>query len=402
MPTRNEPQDRKHQFQREWEQTPYPITGWPLAYLSWLDREGARGLVADLMLAGPLTRQAAYVVAACITSNGATAFLARLDITQVGAEGIGVALRRRRARDVIAAAYGVDSAEVPTGFLRAVSRIQEPGSEHPGLEPFERPESYRALFDILVGNRHGRRANALRYCKGMRSSYLDAVNGLDPVLVWPEVIDTIRTKEQVQRANALMALLRASISTHSDEDLVHAMRKSLSSRSVLETFARKAIERADRFPPPPIPAQNGIRPLMTATEYRDFGKAMGNCCGDKVAEALMGMIAIFEVKHHAEDGTEHILAVSLTPMVDGQWEVSDVKLARNVQPPEAVQRAVLGRFRSLGALVSGPALWGPYRADLSALLGIYRWGALDGCLRDLEQAEADALEELEVALGEVA
>lgn len=84
-----------------------PITGWALTILARLDRDGARGLIADLSVAGVLTRQAAFVALANLNLNAPGDFLKRLAVTIGGAKGIGVALRTRRARQIIAAAFAV-------------------------------------------------------------------------------------------------------------------------------------------------------------------------------------------------------------------------------------------------------------------------------------------------------
>jgi len=402
MPTCSNPQTGKHQLRREKEQAAHPLTGWPLAFLSRLDREGARGLIADLMVAGPLRRQAAFIVADCLNPDDTAAFLERLDITEVGAKGVGVALSRRRTKDIVAATYGVAPSQVPTGFLRALTRIEEFGSNGPGLDPFKESGTYSMLFRIFAGERHSRKASALRYCGALRSGTIRAAEGLDPLLLYPDVLKTTVTRKQVTAANALLGLIRSCVSTMTDEEITLTLHRSLGGARCIDTFATKALERADRLLAP-FQAAEGLRPLTTADDLREFGKRMGNCASGKIAECALGMLAIYEVRHRSGAGMEHVLAVSLTPMVDGQWAVSDIKLAKNKHPPADVLRAVLRRFQDLGALVVGPSLTGPYRSDLGELLGAYRWGnTLDGCFHDLEQADADPIAELEDALSEVA
>jgi len=402
MPTCSSPQNGEYQRQWERQQAVHPINGWPLAYLAQLDREGARGLIADLMAAGSLRRQAAFIAADCLNPQDTVAFLERLDIKEVGAKGVGVALSRRHTRDIAAATFNVAPSEVPTGFLRALARIEEFGSNGPGLDPFKEPGTYSVLFRIFTGERHGRKASALRYCGALRSGMIRAAEGLDPLLLYPDVLKATVTPKQITATNALLGLIRSCVSTMTDEEITLTLRRSLGSARCIDTFATKALERADCLLAP-FSAAQGLRPLTTADDLREFGKRMGNCASGKIAECALGMLAIYEVRHYAGDGMEHVLAVSLTPMVDGHWAVSDIKLAKNKHPPADVLRAVLGRFQGLGALIVGPSLTGPYRSDLGELLGAYRWGnTLDGCFHDLEQAEADPIAELEDALSEVA
>lgn len=403
MPARKEKFVAVHQVdEEERARQAHPVAGWPLAYLARLDREGARGLVADLTLSGPLTRQAAYIVAAALKPEEVTAFLTRLGIGVPGAEGIGIALRRRHARDVIAATFSVAPQEVPTGYLRAVARIEEKRSDQPGIGPFTHPGSYATLFRVFTDERQSRKAHALRYCGAITSIAIEAVESLNPLLVWPEVIRAISTQQQVCAANALLDLIRALVSTSTDEKLILAMRRSLASRNVMDVFARKALEQADSLPTPPFPPADGLRPLTSAADLREFGERMHNCATNKLAECALGLMSIYEARHTTEDGKEYVLAVTLAPLMDGSWTVADIKGPKNRQPPVAASRAVLENFRALGALIPGPPLQSRYRSDLAQLLGAYRWGAIDDVLRDPNEADLDALDGLEDALSEVA
>ncbi|MGH1573898.1 hypothetical protein ACRAWG_28725 [Methylobacterium sp. P31] len=353
-------------------------------------------------MAGPLTRQATYVALACADLEEPSEFLTRLGVEQAGAEGIGIALRARHARDVIAATFKVEAAEVPTGYLRALARIEEISAKRPGFDPFEDSTSYRALWEIMAHDRHGRQANALRYVRCLRSSVVDAVLTLDPILIWPEVLGVTGTPQRVAAANALLDLIRACHTTIDDRDLVSAMRKSLQGVGVLEVFARKALDRADRLPAP-LPAAQGIRPLTTAADYKDLARRLQNCAGMKLGEVALGLLAVVEVTHRAENGSEMVLAASLTPIADGRWMVSEVGGVKNRKPPREVLRSVLRRLQELGAIIPGPAVSSYYRKDLADMLGIYRFAELEDALHPHAVGEADkALEALEANMEEAA
>lgn len=359
--------------------TPVPIRGWPLTRLAQLDRQGARGLIADLAVAGVLTRQAAFLVVAMIDIDAPKDFLGRLGIHEAGAEGIGIALRKHRAREVIAAAFGIDAENVPTGYLRAISKIEEVGAKGPGLDAFERPESYRSLIEILDAERDGRRGHALRYSTKLRSSTIDAVTHLDPMLVHPEIVGVVGTPQRIASANAMLALIRTCHSQIAEETLVTAIRQSAASLGSLEAFARKALDTADRLPTP-ILAAEGVRPLRTAADYHEIGRALRNCAATKIAEVALGLLAVVEVTHRADDGTETILAASVTPLCDGRWIVSEVGGTKNRRPSREVLADVLRRLQALGVVIPGPSPKGPYRKDLADLLGIYRWAPIDDAL----------------------
>lgn len=379
-----------------------PITGWALTILARLDRDGARGLIADLSVAGVLTRQAAFVALANLNLNAPGDFLKRLAVTIGGAKGIGVALRTRRARQIIAAAFAVEPDAVPTGYLRALAKIEEFGTKGLGLHPFADPASYRSLFEILTHERHSRRAHALRFSDRLMSITVEAALTLDPVLVWPDVLAVVGTPQRVAAANAALGLIRDCHTSLDEAALVTAMRQSLKSLGVIEAFAKTALDTADRLPVP-LPPAEGIRPLRTAADYREIGTKLRNCAATKVPEVALGLLAVMEVTHRAEDGTEMVLASSLTPTIDGRWMVSEVTGLKNRQPSREVLYPVLRRLEALGAIIPGPSIGGPYRKDVADLLGIYRYAPLHDALHPHGSSEEDeVLAVLEAAAEEAA
>src|SRR5215213_7174669 len=99
---------------------PKPFGGWAMANAASLDRAGARGLVADLLTASTLRRQAAFVVLATVNLDEPRPFLERLGEAN---SSLGDVIRFRRARDLIAAAFAVPPGSVPCGYERALMRI---------------------------------------------------------------------------------------------------------------------------------------------------------------------------------------------------------------------------------------------------------------------------------------
>src|SRR5215211_4946780 len=92
---------------------PKPFGDWAMAKAAGLDRAGARGLVADLLTASTLRRQAAFVVLATVNLDEPGPFLKRLGEPDAC---VGDVIRFRRARDLIAAAFEVAPEAVPGGF----------------------------------------------------------------------------------------------------------------------------------------------------------------------------------------------------------------------------------------------------------------------------------------------
>ncbi|MCJ2079447.1 hypothetical protein MKK68_28095, partial [Methylobacterium sp. E-016] len=158
-----------------------------------LDREGARGCLADLATAGLLSRQAAFVVLACADLRDPSCFLDQLGIAPPGAAGLGEVLRTRTARDLIGATFAVPGRAVPTGYLRALLRIGEGRESELGRDALTDPEAYRRLWQIFTREPQGARAAALRYCGRISAGTLVAVDSLDPVLIHPEILRHIAT-----------------------------------------------------------------------------------------------------------------------------------------------------------------------------------------------------------------
>src|SRR3954447_7061061 len=92
---------------------PKPFGGWAMAKAADLDRTGARGLVADLLTASTLRRQAAFVGLAPVPLDEPRPFLERLGEPSAS---LGDIMRVRRTRDLIAPAFGTTPEAVPGGF----------------------------------------------------------------------------------------------------------------------------------------------------------------------------------------------------------------------------------------------------------------------------------------------
>ncbi len=171
--------------------------------------------------------------------------------------------------------------------------------------------SYRRLFELLAADRDDRRAHALRYSAKLRSSTIEAVTSLDPLMVHPEIVGVVGTPQRIAAANSMLDMIRACHSQVAEETLITAIRQSAASLGSLEVFGKKALDTADRLPTP-VQAAEGVRPLRSAADYRDLGNRLKNCAATKLAEVALGLLAVVEVTHCADDGTETILAASVT------------------------------------------------------------------------------------------
>lgn len=361
-----------------------------------LDRAGARGLMADLTVAGCLTRQAAFIVAAAILEHGEAAIdalVAPFGLAQTGAEAVGVILRRQRAREVIAAIYRIRPAAVPGGFLRALLRVQEVRSNAPGLDPFADPSAYARLLAIASQRKHGPAAHALRYVGPLRALHLHAVDELEPLLVLPDVLRILQGPDTIRAANRLVALLRACVSTADDDSLKLALRQSLGGTEPLQKFAERVLQRADRLPVLELPPLEGLRCFTSTAEIETFATEMANCAADYIIEAALGLKGLCAYTHINEAGAEVPLAILLAPMADGGWEIDQIAGKANTRPPKPVLRAALQSLMSVGLRVAGPAPGATYNRYLAILLGqhcYFRLGdALPDIIDDAETASED-------------
>jgi len=162
---------------------PKPFGDWAMAKAAALDRTGARGLVADLLTASTLRRQAAFIVLATVSLDEPRPFLERLGEPNAS---LGDVIRFGRVRDLIAAAFETTPDTVPAGFERTLVRV--------GDDPLRRAHLYGRLFAIIAQEPHGPKAHALRYCGPITSDTLAALDRLDPALLDPEIVKCIATR----------------------------------------------------------------------------------------------------------------------------------------------------------------------------------------------------------------
>src|SRR3954454_13992361 len=320
---------------------PKPFGGWAMAKAAVLDRAGARGLVADLLTASTLRRQAAFVVLAAVNLDEPGPFLGRLGEPIAS---LGDVIRFRRARDLIAAAFAITPEAVPAGFERALIRI--------GDDPLRREHFYRRLFAIIKDEPHGPKAHALRYCGPITSAIIEALDLLDPLLLDPEIVKSMWSPNRARQANRVLRFLRQVCSSATPETLHTAARQAVAG-SALETFARRWVERADVFPPPPFPASPGVEPLTSAAQMVAVGRTFNNCLrtSSKVAEVLLGYAYHYVVEHRADrDAAPTRYVVEITPLSDGRWVVGTMEAVKHRRIPDQARAAVLRRMLELGAL----------------------------------------------------
>jgi hypothetical protein len=333
-----------------------------------LDTAEARGLVADLLTASTLRRQAAFVVVGSLHPKRTTGFLQRLHEPD---STVGDVLRRRLARDLIAACFEVEPEFVPKGYLRALLSV--------GDNPLEQDHLYNRLWEIFTAERHSPRANALRYCGPITATTICAVDGLDPVLLHPEIVRHIQSVSHAQKANLIIRFLKQVCSTATDEALHAAARQALGA-GCLDRFARTWTQKADRFPPPPFPASEGITPLTSAAAMISTAREFKNCIGtaDKIGEVLIGRTYYYIVEHRADgDHNPTRWVVEVSPLSSGDWVVSEIEGVKGSGRSPAIMAAIVRRVTAMGALMPTNPAGHTEARELEAVLGIYHFGRTD-------------------------
>jgi hypothetical protein len=292
-------------------------------------------------------------------------------------------MRVRRARDLIAAAFAITPEAVPSGFERALIRI--------GDDPLRREHLYGRLFAIIKDEPHGRKAHALRYCGRITNDTIASLDVLDPVLLDPEIVKSMRNPTHARHANRVLRFIQQVCSTATPETLHTAARQVVGgSGSGLEQFARRWLERADVFPPPPFPAREGVTPLTSAAQMIEVGRGFGNCLqmSSKIAEVLLGYAFHYVVEDRGEGKGEPLrYVVELTPLSNGCWVIGTIEGVKDRRVSSEAKAVVLRRMRELGALAPTNPARHPDAKALESTLGVYRFEPFD--LHDLE-VEADA------------
>ena len=229
------------------------------------------------------------------------------------------------------------------------------------------------------------RAHALRYCGPLTTTGIQVVDVLDPVLICLGIVKFMRSVRQARRANDLVRFLKSVCSTATDEVLAAGIRQSIGNGGI-ERFAQRMLQKADRFPPPPLPLQRDFVPITSAAEMIRLGREMRNCLGSRIQYSLLGLGAYYRTEVRVGAGVLPVI-IELAPLSNGTWAVEGVYAPGNHKPPGPVMVSLVRRLMALGAVVAmNPAVHRQTR-DLAGLLGVYAHG--DFQLLALEDEEED-------------
>jgi hypothetical protein len=170
------------------------------------------------------------------------------------------------------------------------------------------------------------------------------------VLVTPEIVKSIRSVRQARQTNVLVRFLKSVCSTATDDMLAAGIRQSIGNGGI-ERFAQRMLQKADRFPPPPLPPQLDFIPITSAAEMIRLGREMRNCLGSsRIPHALLGMASFYRTEVRI-GGNVLPVVVELTPLSNGTWAVEGVYAPGNHKPPGPVMVPLIRRLMALGAVV---------------------------------------------------
>ncbi len=277
-----------------------PLSGWMLDRVVLL-LDGARPGFAGHYLRSSYERR--QVVAA---------FLA---VTELDAETSGEAAEFLMAADhrsILHLAFG----HVPPGFRAALGRS--------GPQPHDK-EYYRQLFDLLsTGARHV--IAAILQCPALNPERLNILTNCPADLCDTRILSKLKDRKHAADVALSVGLLhRRGVDR---VKIVEALRRT---DKVNETIKRWSMLMT--FPPGPIPASDGYRPIRSGIELTAIARKYRNCSRGFFASLMSGSHAFGEYHH---EGQEVLLSFD---RIQGVWITDGVYSYRNLSVHVALSRA---------------------------------------------------------------
>jgi hypothetical protein len=346
----------------------------------------APGFVSYVLCASNLKRQAIFAALTMLEQGDPEDLAARLSalapvhcvVPPHPMARIAQALTVMRARKVLQAVFG----EVPQGMLGMLSRL--------GDSPLPQHRFYRLIFEVFSAPVHRQRAAALLQITGTISpSHIEITRHLDPVLVHSNILNRI-SLSQVDDVNAVLALIRRSVSTATDATLRQSI-EQIHPKTRLETFFSRWLKKMDQpVTGPQIPDDDpDFTVLATGDAMAALGRRFQNCLSSKIPFVATGRHAYLEWRHVPGAIAE------LHRLSNGQFVLADVHAVLNRQPDPDLVATIRHKLGSLGipAIETDDEL---RACGVLRLLGTFdfvlgpRFGQdIDEQLNELEQEFAD-------------
>jgi hypothetical protein len=361
---------------------PRSFSGWPLSIAVELDTASA-SFLKFTFYASALKRQAMFVALAALTREGPETLAARLhplvpddDQThQTSFEQIARALMTARAREIVQALFG----EVPDGFSGALNRM--------GDEPLRKPDLYFTLFEIFSDPQHRVRRNALRQRSGsITATHIEVISRLDPILVHQKVLDRLYGASQADDANATLALVRATVSSATDEAIRQSI-ESLGERTDLGALFSRWLEKVDQPPVRlPVPEDDPDLAVMTSGNAMiSLGRRFRNCASSRIIDLAQGAQVLLEWRHPPG------LVAQCHRLTNGMWVLTEVYARSNGRVDPVAAAALRKKLETFGIPTLCSEGAHPRTRGIMNLLG--HWGGIGTRLR-LNQIEHELDQEI--------
>lgn len=274
------------------------------------------------------------------------AYLASRRTSNIDAREAADFLSGSRHEAILAAAYG----EVPRGFRRALARC--------GPQPFRR-DFYRYLHSILRAEVRPEMRSLIGSLPSIDPVALKVARILPQQLRTPEIVSSVR---KIEHARDLATVYRLFAAHGVPEDaMTQALRRARSWRGLRE-FARRWSLRV-AFPPHPVPAEEGYRPITTGVELKAVGRTFTNCMATYLLEVLDGRSSFALVRKGEAEAVVHLR------LRGGGWTLEDIYGPDNDAPDEAVERLAEAHLLQFGIDREVPQFRGRKWSALARLAG---------------------------------
>lgn len=316
----------------EWQ----PIHGWPLPKVGKIaDQASNSAFLLFTCRARSQWRQVLYLALAIDAFDRADPFLQRAGFTvAVGDDAVQMmteVLPSLSPKAVYAALFDV----APDGLLSVLKKLDD----KPLL-----PETYRMLVAWHNDASERRRCEMMSRMVTLDQGRIDAIAGLDPVLLAPALLPRVNSRPDAERLNKYLDTIRALCSTATEDNLERSAHR-LQGILTIKPWAEEWLRVADKLPPPPFRGDDDCSPLNTAKEVEDAARRFRNCIsGRYMSSVLAGKVCFVEYK------PDPALAL-LARLTQGAWLLLSVHGPKNrLVLPDHAER-VKTKVLSLGSNV---------------------------------------------------
>jgi len=283
----------------------------------------ARVLAADdRVLVHVLEQPDSYVHYLCLVEIGTS--VARAEATSPAA--LAEWLRARPKKRVLDAIFR----PAPTGIVAVLDRLPSRALAR---------RQYETLLELL---RDPAAAKLLRHARVVRGCLIEALADLPSALRGAPVLARASSKSTLDRVRYELLLATAVCPPERRGELARSLRRVRSLDDV-EAWGERWKEKAP-FPPPPVDAVRGLRPIGNAAELASVARAFGNCLRECREDILRG-IRYFYVS----DDRNRVVAMLVKHAYLG-WvlDSGSIRGPGNRTVPRRTREAIEGAFRERG------------------------------------------------------